>query len=98
MTGLMERDGVIVLPDRMDIAAAGILRDTVLGETRDLVLDAAGVSVVTSPALQVLMATRDHQHANDKSVAISNPSSGFVASIRILGVSLSRLETGGGVT
>lgn len=95
MTVLTRRDGATILPERMDIAAARLLRDTVLSDTADLVLDARAVCVVTTPALQVLMAVRDHQQINDRTVAIEAPSTGFIDSIRMLGVSMERLQTRG---
>lgn len=95
MTAPAERDGLMVLPERMDISAAKKLRDAVLAETGDLVLDARAVALVTTPALQVLMAVRDHQAANDRSVIIQAPSLGFTDAIRMLGTTLDRLQTGG---
>lgn len=93
MTELAERDGAIVLPARMDIAAAGVLRDAVLARTRDLVLDASDVTLLTSPALQVLMAARDHQREGNRTIRIVDPSPGFASSIAMLGVPLDRLQT-----
>lgn len=95
MTGLTERDGATALPERMDIAAARLLRDAVLARTADHVFDARDVSIVTTPALQVLMAIRDHQLGNDRQISITAPSTGFIQSIRTLGISLDRLQTGG---
>ena len=93
MTGLSERDGVIVLPERLDISTAGLVRDIVVTRTGDLVFDAASVTLVTTPGLQVLMAVRDYQIGNGASVRFENVTTGFKASIRILGVTLERLQT-----
>ncbi|CTQ50669.1 STAS domain-containing protein [Jannaschia donghaensis] len=93
MTDLSETDGTIVLPERMDIGVAVALRDMVLSKTRDLILDASGVNVVMTSALQVLMAACDHQRSNDKTLAIANASRGFMASLKTLGVPFERLHT-----
>lgn len=90
-------DGVIVLPERLDIAAAGDLRARVLGGTGDLVLDARAVNLIATPALQVLMAARDHQSARGKALDITHMSDGFRNCLKTLGVPPARLLTAGGV-
>ncbi|WP_179379999.1 STAS domain-containing protein [Jannaschia marina] len=87
----------IVLPERLDMAAAIRLRDDLLARAGDLALDASAVVHVTTPGLQILMAARDHQGAQDRALAITAPSSGFLDAIGTLGVSLDRLRTGGPV-
>ncbi|SDZ46569.1 STAS domain-containing protein [Jannaschia faecimaris] len=96
MTALTESDGVIVLPERVDISAADALRDLVLADTRDLTFDAGTVALVTTPGLQVMMAARDHQKARNKTMRIVAPSTGFCACLQTLGVPIERLQTGEG--
>lgn len=93
MNGSAERDGVIVLPDRLDIGAAARLRDAVLAATGDVSLDAGAVSMITTPGLQVVMAARDHLRADGRRLTLRNVSSGFSACAATLGVPLDRLAT-----
>ncbi|SEK88500.1 STAS domain-containing protein [Jannaschia helgolandensis] len=87
------RGETIVLADRLDIVTARDLRTAVLAAACDIVLDASHVSVMTAPAVQVLAAARDHQMAGQHSLRIDRPSAAFMASARILGVSLERMQT-----
>lgn len=85
-------DATIQLPARLDIAAAGRLRDWYLGLSCDAVLDASAVDVVTTPALQVMMAGRDWLRDRGFGVRIDGPTSDFLASLTVLGTSLARLS------
>lgn len=87
--------GTIVLPDRVDLGSAGRLRETALAADGDMSIDASGVSVVTSPGFQVLMAARDRQRARGRSLRLLRPSAGFAACAATLGVTLDRLQTPG---
>lgn len=95
MSELSQEDGVILLPERMDIIAAGLLRTTILAEACDLVLDASEVAMMTTPAIQVVMAARDHQQEQGNSLRIEAPSPGFTAAAKTLGVPLDRMQTAG---
>lgn len=86
-------DGIIVLPARVDIAAAGTLRERILSGSGDLVLDAGAVNLVATPAVQVLMAARDHQQAQGHALRITHMSTGFRACLATLGVTTARLMT-----
>ncbi|CUH40535.1 hypothetical protein JSE7799_03269 [Jannaschia seosinensis] len=83
----------IPLPKRFDMIAAETLRADVTGRTGDIILTADAVSVLTTPALQLLMALRDRQAARGDALYIGTPSDAFLACIRTLGVSLDRLHT-----
>ena len=89
------RDDTIVLPERMDLATAGRLRAAILAAAGDVVLDAAGVDIMTSPGIQVLMAARNRQRERGRSLRLAAPSAGFSACAATLGVPLARLETTG---
>ncbi|SFI30441.1 STAS domain-containing protein [Jannaschia pohangensis] len=88
-------DAVIVLPKRLEMTTANALRDEVLAIEGDLVLDASGVTVVTTPGVQVLMAIRDHQALRGRHVRVDRPTGDFMSCIAILGAPLSRLQTEG---
>lgn len=93
MTDLSIEDGVIVLPARIDMSVAGALRDTILSTPGDIALDAGSVNLIATPAVQVLMAARDHQRAQGKTLQITNMSDGFYSSLATLGITADRLLT-----
>ena len=81
------------LPGRLDLAAAVALRSDFVDHAGDLILDASDVSLITTPALQLLMALRDRQAARGDELRIASPSDEFLACIRTLGVRLNRIQT-----
>lgn len=95
MSGLTERNGTIALPDRFDIGAAPRLRQALLSASGDVSLDASRVTIVTTPALQVLMAARDHLSGQGRALSIDAPSPCFLACIETLGVPMKRIVTAG---
>lgn len=88
-------DGAIVLPDRLDLAAAGRLRLACLDAPGDIAIDAGAVTVATTPAFQVLIAARDRQAARGLGFRIEPVSEGFASCARTLGVPISRLRCPG---
>lgn len=90
------RGDAIVLPDRLDIGAAQRLREACLAAPADIAIDAGAVTVATTPALQVLMAARDHQRARGQALRFVRVSPGFAACAATLGVPLARMQTPGG--
>ena len=92
MRGMTERDGAIVLPGRVDIASARVLRDVILEAEGDVYLDASEVSLLTTPGLQVLMAGHDHLARAGRTMTLRAPSAEMRACARVLGVALDRIE------
>lgn len=92
-----DRDGgqIIALPERLDLCAAGRLRDQFLSITGDIELDASAVTVATTPAFQVLMAARDRQAASGHALRVAQASEAFRACALTLGLPLSRLQCRG---
>ncbi|WP_371153919.1 STAS domain-containing protein [Jannaschia sp. 2305UL9-9] len=80
------------LPSRLDITTAGALRDWFLACQTDGRLNGALVEVVTTPALQVLMAGRDHLRDAGHALSIDAPSAAFLGCLSTLGTDLSRLS------
>lgn len=89
-----DRDA-IALPDRLDIGAAGPLRALLAARDGNVVLDASGSSIVTTPGAQVLMAFRDHQALRGRTVTLRSASRPFLACLATLGISPDRLQTEG---
>ncbi|MEM9796617.1 MAG: STAS domain-containing protein [Pseudomonadota bacterium] len=92
---LEDADGRLRLPPRLDMQRAPALRDWFLAREDDTVLDASDVEVLTTPALQVLMAARDHLQSHGHGLTLQNPSDALCGCLQMLGVPLQRLVTSG---
>ena len=95
MTEVETAGDVVVLPARVDLVAAKSLHATLLDADGDVGLDARDVTMLSTPALQVILAGRDHFAAGGRELRIAAPSDGFISCVRTLGVPLERIQPDG---
>ena len=80
------------LPPRLDLAATGALHARLSAATGDCMLDASAVELLTTPALQVLMAAGDRARARSTTLALRTPSPAFTECLTLLGVADGRIR------
>ena len=95
MTEVTTAGDVVVLPARVDLVAAKSLHEALLGAQGDVGLDAQDVTILSTPALQVIMAGRDHFAAGGRQLRIAAPSDAFLSCLRTLGVPFERIQPDG---
>ena len=85
----------IKLAPRLDLNAAEALHSEILSEREGvstLVIDASEVSLIDTPAVQVLLAAEKDQAARGGELALRAPSPAFEEAMHLLGLE-SQLET-----
>ncbi|PWJ15859.1 STAS domain-containing protein [Jannaschia seohaensis] len=87
-------DTALTLAPRQDLGSARRLRDWFLAQSGDVTVDATAVEIVTTPALQVLLAGTDHVRSQGGSVEIRCPSAAFTRCLADLGCTVDRLTKG----
>jgi anti-anti-sigma regulatory factor len=86
---------VIALPTRVDLPCSIELRERILSSSSDITLDASGVSMLTTPGLQVLMAAKPYLASDKRVLKIDTPSPEFLACLKDFGTELDALQTEG---
>ena len=79
----------IVLDGRMDASAAEALHAEILdkrGDTGGLVINAANVSLIDTPAIQVLLSAARDQAAREESFRLAEPSAEMSEAMNLLGL------------
>ncbi|WP_208350939.1 STAS domain-containing protein [Pseudaestuariivita rosea] len=76
----------ILLPARMDMKAAPGLFETLKAVEGDVALDASSVTHVSTPCLQILLATRKKLAVQDTAFRIENPSTEFSDQLALFGI------------
>ena len=89
-----EEDAGLTLAPRQDIGAARRLRDWFLAQDGDVRIDATAVEVVTTPAVQVLIAGSDLIRRKGGKFEVDRPSAAFTRCLADLGCTLGRLTEG----
>lgn len=88
-------DEVIALPETVDLPRAGDLYERLAArEGHPVVIDAARVQFIGTPALQVLLAAATTWRRGGTGFELRDPSAGFLACIARLGVDPAALITG----
>lgn len=86
----------VELPPRLDLAAAGALRDELLKlRGRDVVMDGSGVRHLGGAGLQVLLAARRLWAAEGRSLRLAEPSAALSEGLALMGAHGSAGGTGG---
>ena len=80
------KGNVLVLPEVLDLRAAGPLMQRILGfEGRPLTLDASAVERIGGLCLQVLLSARLSWAVDRLPLTVMNPSQAFVDSLELFG-------------
>ena len=87
-------DAVLTLAPRQDLGTAGRLRDWFLAQQGDAAIDATDVEIVTTPAVQVLIAGSDMIRRKGGTFDVRGASAAFRACRSDLGCTLARLTDG----
>lgn len=86
---------VIALPTRVDLPYSIELRERILASSSDITFDASGVSMLTTPGLQVMMAAKPFLASEGRVLKIDTPSLEFLACLKDFGTDMDALQTQG---
>lgn len=86
---------VITLPARIDLPYSIELRDRVLSSSSDITFDASGVSMLTTPGLQVLLAAKTYLASDSRVLKIDTASPELLSCLKDFGTDLDALQTEG---
>lgn len=89
-----ETSSVLHLETRMTMQQAPELLDSLrVRRGRNVELDASGVTTVSTPCLQILLAAADGWRADGRDFRILSPSSDFLMALDHLGIGLEALQS-----
>lgn len=91
MVGFFETPTVVALPPRLEMRTVAETAETIRAASGPLTLKADRVELVTSPGVQLLLATI----RSGREVTIDAPSAAFLDCIALLGVTPERLSSRG---
>ncbi|MFC0202386.1 STAS domain-containing protein [Paracoccus rhizosphaerae] len=89
----MDHMHALPLPETFDRKAVALFAQTLIDHRgKDAVLDAASVSRIGVPAVELLVAARKQWLADGRSLQVRNPSAAFLATLDDFGASLDLLQ------